>query len=79
MKRMTCRQLGGACDQEFFADTFKEMASLSQAHGKEMFQQQDSAHLQAMQAMQEMMQTPDAFKKWYQAKEEEFNALEAIP
>ena len=42
MKTMTCKQLGGACDQEFQAETFEEMAALSQQHGKEMFQQQDA-------------------------------------
>ncbi|MCB0655367.1 MAG: hypothetical protein KDC57_04485 [Saprospiraceae bacterium] len=78
MKRMTCRQLGGACDQEFLADSFEEMAKLSQAHGKEMFQKNDSAHLTAMQSMQEMMQTPDAFQKWYSEKKQEFDQLDEL-
>ncbi|MCB0600743.1 MAG: hypothetical protein KDC28_05930 [Saprospiraceae bacterium] len=75
MKRMTCRQLGGACDQEFFADTFEEMAKQSQAHGKEMFQKQDMAHLQAMQTMQKMMQSQDDFQNWFRSKQHEFDAL----
>ncbi len=29
MKTMTCKQLGGACDKEFQANTFEEMAELS--------------------------------------------------
>ncbi len=29
MKTMTCRQLGGACDKKFHAETFDEMAELS--------------------------------------------------
>jgi len=37
MKTMTCRQLGGACDVEFHAETFQKMARLSKQHGMEMF------------------------------------------
>ena len=33
MKTMTCRELGGACDLEFHANTFDEIAQLSQKHG----------------------------------------------
>jgi len=29
MKSMTCNQLGGACDKEFHAVTFEEMAEMS--------------------------------------------------
>ena len=43
MKTMTCNQLGGACDLEFSADTFDEIAAKSQQHGKEMFGTNDSA------------------------------------
>ncbi|MGS0526510.1 hypothetical protein ACU8V7_16330 [Zobellia nedashkovskayae] len=38
MKTMTCKQLGGACDMEFSANTFEEIADLSKNHGMEMFQ-----------------------------------------
>jgi hypothetical protein len=51
MKTMTCEQIGGACDKEFKANSFDEIAELSKQHGLEMFQQQDKAHLDAMQKM----------------------------
>lgn len=38
MKTMTCRQFGGACDKEFRANTFEEVAELSKKPGTEMFQ-----------------------------------------
>lgn len=38
---MTCRQLAGACDQEFHAETFEGMARLSQQHGREMYEKGD--------------------------------------
>jgi len=37
MKTMTCNQLGGACDKEFQANTFEEMAEMSKKHGMEMY------------------------------------------
>ena len=48
MKTMTCKQLGGACDTEFHANSFEEMAELSKKHGMEMFQKGDKDHLEAM-------------------------------
>lgn len=75
MKTMNCRQLGGACDQEFHAATFEEMAELSKQHGMEMYQRQDAAHLQAMQKMQALMQTPEQMNNWLATKRKEFDAL----
>ena len=75
MKTMSCRQLGGACDEPFQAETFEEMAELSRQHGMAMHQQQDAAHLEAMASMQELMQDPDAMKTWFEARRQEFEAL----
>lgn len=72
---MTCKQLGGACDLEFHANTFEEMAEMSKAHGMKMFQQKDEAHLQAMNEMRELMKTPLAMKEWFDNKRKEFEAL----
>ncbi len=75
MKTMTCKQLGGACDLEFKAETFDEIAALSKAHGTAMFQQKEPAHLKAMREMQELMQSPNAMKNWFDDKRREFNKL----
>ena len=48
MKTMTCKQLGGACELEFHAETFEEIAKLGQKHGKEMFEKGDKAPHSAM-------------------------------
>ena len=45
---MTCKQLGGACDLEFRANSFEEIAEQSKKHGMEMFQKGDKEHLEAM-------------------------------
>ena len=75
MKTMTCRQLGGACEKEFRANTFEEMAELSKQHAMEMIQKQDAAHLDAMQKMQELMKNPDEMNKWFESKRKEFFSL----
>jgi predicted small metal-binding protein len=72
---MTCKQLGGACDLEFRANTFDEIAEMSKNHGTEMFQKQDPDHMQAMLKMQVMMQDPDALYRWMNTKRQEFDSL----
>ena len=78
MKSMTCKQLGGACDTVFQANNFEEIAVLSKKHGMEMFQKGDKAHLEAMNKMKELMQTPDAMKEWFESKRKEFDALPEV-
>ncbi len=75
MKSMTCKQLGGACDMEFSANTFEEIAEQSKKHGMEMYQKGDKAHLEAMEKMQHLMQSPEAMQTWFNEKREAFNAL----
>ena len=75
MRTMTCKQLGGACDKEFQAETFEEIAEMSKQHGIEMFQSNDEAHLEAMNKMRELMQTPGAMEEWFEGKRKEFEAL----
>ncbi|MGB1295921.1 MAG: DUF1059 domain-containing protein [Flavobacteriales bacterium] len=75
MKKMTCKQLGGACNVIFEASTFEEMVELSKNHGMEMFQQKDKDHLEAMQKMQELMQDPKVMQKWFDDKRAEFEAM----
>lgn len=75
MKTMTCRQLGGACDEEFHANTFEEMAEISKRHGVEMFQKQDEAHMWAMNRMRKIAASPEAMRQWMQEKKDVFDAL----
>lgn len=75
MKTMTCKQLGGACDKAFHANSFDEIAKISQQHGMEMFQKKDELHLKAMNEVQTLMQKPEAMKDWFESKRKEFDAL----
>jgi len=75
MKTMNCKQLGGACELEFHANTFEEIAEMSKQHGMEMYQKGDEAHLKAIQEMQELMQSPTGMQEWFENKRKEFEAL----
>lgn len=74
MKRMTCIQLGGACEQLFSGETFDELAAQSQQHGKEMFGANDGPHMEAMGAMMELMNSGE-MDAWMAARKAEFEAL----
>lgn len=75
MKTMSCKQLGGACEKLFHAESFDQIAELSKQHGIEMAQQKDAAHLQAMEDMQALMNKPEEMKQWFEARLQEFNDL----
>ncbi len=75
MKSMTCRDLGGACDKVFKAETFEEMAKKAKEHGMEMYQRGDVPHIEAMTLMSEQMSDPDSMQEWLAQKQAEFDAL----
>ena len=75
MRTMTCKQLGGACDKEFKANTFEEITTMSKMHGMEMYQKQDPIHLKAMGEIQALMLNPEAMKNWFENKKKEFYEL----
>lgn len=72
---MTCKQLGGACDKKFHANTFEEMAEVSKKHGTEMYQKGDEKHLKAMKEMKKLMNNPKDMKEWFERKRKEFELL----
>ena len=72
---MTCKDLAGACDTEFHAKTFDEMAEMSKKHGMEMLERGDQAHIAAMEKMKELMSDPEAMKKWFEAVQKRFDSL----
>ncbi len=72
---MTCKQLGGACDKAFHANTFEDIAELSKKHGMDMYQIGNEEHLKAMSEMKEFMKSPEAMKEWFENRRKEFDAL----
>lgn len=75
MKKMTCNDLGGACDLVLEANTFEELVEKSKMHGFQMFQQGDPAHLEAIGRMQKMMESPEEVAKWMADVKAKFEAL----
>ena len=72
---MNCKQLGGACEKDFHANSFEEIAEKSKQHGMEMFKKNDEAHLKAMNEMQELMQNPETTREWFENKKKEFESM----
>ena len=72
---MTCKQLGGACEEKFQANSFEEIAEMSKKHGMEMFQKGDVEHLKAMDEMNKLMAKPEDMKVWFENKKKEFDDL----
>ena len=77
MKTMTCKQLGGACDEQFHTSTFEEMAEMSKKHALEMINKKDDAHSKALREMQELMHFPQGMNAWYENKRKAFECLPA--
>ena len=74
MKTMTCKQLNGACDKAFHANSFEEIAKLSKQHGMEMYQKGDNNHIKKMNEMMELMKDSKKMKKCMDDMRKEFDA-----
>ncbi len=73
MKTMTCRQLAGACDEQFHAETFDEMGEMSRKHAMEMVEQGEKGHIEKMEEMK--TKGPEAGREWFEQVQREFDAL----
>ncbi len=74
MKKTTCRDLRGACDEVITGETPEEIGQKCQKHVKEKIAAGDEGHLEAVQEMQEL--SPEEQQKWYQEFVERFDQLE---
>ena len=74
MKSMSCKALGGACDQLFSGETFEDLATQSQQHGKEMLGANDGPHMEAMNKMMELMKSGQ-MDSWMADRKAEFDSL----
>ena len=78
MKKMTCFDLGGACNEVFHAETFEEMAKLSKEHGQKMMEEGDQAHLDAMQKLMSELPTQEDMQAWMDANQRTFDQLPEV-
>jgi hypothetical protein len=75
LKTMTCKQLAGACDVEFHAETFEEIGELSRQHAMKMAKDGDRPHIEKMDEMKGLMKTPGAVDEWFAKMRAEFDSL----
>ena len=74
MKKTTCRELKGACDEVITGETAEEMGGNSRKHVMEMVESGDQPHLDAIEEMKKL--PPEEQQKWYQDFTESFDSLQ---
>ncbi len=67
---MICRELGGACDMEFQAETLDDMAKQSSEHATQV---NDELHNKIMEEMKDTKGT-EAEKQWMEDMQKKFEA-----
>ena len=77
MKTMTCRELGGACDQPLRAETADEVIKLQDQHLKDAVAAGDATHEDALKDMKGRWKRPVSGMRWYKATKREFAARPA--
>lgn len=70
---MTCRQLRGACDTAFHAETFAQISDMCMHHAMAMAQAGDTAHIAKMAEMKNL--PPEAQQAWFAQAQQDFAAL----
>lgn len=75
MKTMTCRQLGGPCDQQHHGEKADDVIKLQDTHLNEMVEGGDQAHEQALKDMKGRWKHPVKGMKWYKTAKNDFAAL----
>ncbi|MDP9829750.1 hypothetical protein [Kineosporia succinea] len=75
MKTMTCRQLGGPCDQPHVGKDANVVINAQDAHLKEAVAAGDVAHEPALKEMQGRWRRPVAGLGWYRQAKRDFAAL----
>ena len=75
MKSMTCRQLGGACDESHRGEDANEIIKAQDQHLKETVAAGDADHETALREMTGRWKRPVSGLKWYRQVQRDFAAL----
>jgi predicted small metal-binding protein len=75
MKTMTCKQMGGPCDQAFQGKSADEVIKAQDKHLKEAVAGGDETHADALKAMQGRWKNPIKGMGWYRQVKKDFAAL----
>lgn len=76
MKKLTCKDLGGPCDQEITGESFEELGQNCQKHVMEQMGAGDAAHVQAVEAWKS--QSPEEQQAQMASFEKKYNEAEEI-
>ena len=77
MKRMTCSQLGGACDLVHQGEDANEIIKAQDRHLREAVAGGDVEHQPALKEMKGRWRRPVSGMKWYRQVQRDFAALPA--
>jgi hypothetical protein len=72
---MTCRQLGGPCDQAHRGESADEIIKAQDGHLREVVANGDATHEDALKAMKTRWRKPIAGMGWYKQTKREFATL----
>lgn len=75
MKTMTCRQLGGPCEQAHQGETADDVIVAQDQHLKDAVAGGDEAHQEAHEAMKGRWKRPVSGLRWYRTAKKDFAAL----
>ena len=75
MKTMTCKQLGGPCDQRHQGQSADDVIKAQDAHLKEMVARGDTAHEPARNEMKGRWKHPVSGMRWYRTAKKDFSLL----
>jgi hypothetical protein len=77
MKTMTCRQLGGPCDEAHHGEDANHIIKTQDAHLRAAVAAGDREHQTALTAMKGRWKRPVSGLKWYRQVQRDFAALPA--
>ncbi|MDY7542412.1 MULTISPECIES: hypothetical protein [unclassified Cryobacterium] len=78
MKTMTCRQLGGPCDQPLDGETADDVIKAQNRHLKDAVKAGDATHEQAHNEMKARWRHPKQSMDWYTSTKKEFAEIPGV-
>ncbi|HEX9066700.1 MAG TPA: hypothetical protein VF843_16440 [Streptosporangiaceae bacterium] len=75
MKTMTCKQLGGPCDQQFSGESADDVIKAQDRHLREQVAGGDDTHSGALKDMKGRWKNPIAGMSWYKNTKRTFAGL----
>lgn len=75
MKTMTCKQMGGPCDEEFSGETLDQIVAMGSEH---VSAATDEEHKAAQDMMAEAQKDPAKAAAWFKEVSEKFASMQTM-